>query len=237
MGQDESALALVAATNEAAREELITRQEQNILKIASRAKHRFVTKSDDEWSIALCAFSRAIDTYSPEKGSFLPYAERLIRNSLVDAYRAEAKYAREVAVAPEAFDGNAEDGPQSSVLYAVVESSVRAADTALKEEILAAGAALRPFGFGFFDLTECSPSRKETRFACAKAVRSILGRQEDLERLLRTGKLPVRRLTQADGVPQKLLERYRKYIIASVVILTGDYPILAGYIRNVGRGE
>lgn len=237
MGLDESTLALRAARDERAREELIRRQEKNILRIASRAKHRFVTKSDDEWSIALCAFSRAIDTYAPEKGAFPAYAERLIRNSLIDAYRAGAKYAKEVAVAPEAFEGNVEEGPPSPVLYAVVESSVRAADTALRDEILAAGAALRPFGFGFFDLTECSPGRSETRLACAKAVRAILCRQEELQRLLRTGQLPVRTLTQEEGVSQKLLERYRKYIIASVVILTGDYPILAGYIRNAGRGE
>ena len=38
MGQDESALALLAATSDAAREELITRQEKNILRIVSRAK-------------------------------------------------------------------------------------------------------------------------------------------------------------------------------------------------------
>lgn len=52
MGFRESALALRAQSDERAREELITRQEKNILRIASRAKHRFVTKSDDEWAIA-----------------------------------------------------------------------------------------------------------------------------------------------------------------------------------------
>ncbi|MEA5046971.1 MAG: sigma factor [Eubacteriales bacterium] len=237
MGLDESTLVLRAARDERAREELIRRQEKNILRIASRAKHRFVTKSDDEWSVALCAFSRAIDTYVPGKGDFLPYAERLIRNGLIDAHRAETKHAPEVAVAPEEFEGNAENGAPSPVLYAVVESSVRAADTALRDEILAAGAALRKFGFGFYDLTDCSPGRKETRAACQRAADAILDRQDDLQRLLRTGQLPAQRLMQSGGFSQKLLERYRKYIIASVVILTGDFPILAGYIRNAGRGE
>ncbi len=237
MGQDESTQALRAVHDERAREELIRRQEKNILKIASRAKRRFVTKSDDEWSVALCAFSRAIDTYNPERGGFLPYAERLIRNSLVDAHRMEARHAPEISVAPEAFDGSVEDGAPSPVLYAVVEKSVRAADTALREEILSAGAALRPFGFGFYDLTGCSPSRAETRAACSAAARAVAGSPEELRRMLRTGQLPARRLMQAEGVSPKILERYRKYIIASVVILTGDYPILAGYIRGAGRGE
>lgn len=235
MGMDESSLALRASRDERAREELIRRQEKNILRIASRAKHRFVTKSDDEWSVALCAFSHAIDTYAPEKGGFLPYAERLIRNSLIDAYRAEAKHAPEIAVAPEAFEGY-EDSAPSPALRAVVESSERAADTALKEEILAAGAALHPFGFGFFELTGCSPSRKETRIVCVNAARAIVSNRESLRRLMRTGQLPVNELTRVDRVSRKLLERYRKYIIAAVVILSGDYPILAGYIRNAGLG-
>jgi RNA polymerase sigma factor len=235
MGLDESALVLRASHDERAREELIRRQEKNILRIASRAKHRFVTKSDDEWSIALYAFSRAIDTYASEKGSFMPYAERLIRNSLIDAHRAEAKHAPEITVAPEAFEGY-EDGAHSPALRAVVESSERAADTSLRDEILSAGTALRPFGFCFFDLTGCSPHRKETRLACVKTARAILGRKDDLQRLLRSGQLPVKKLSDADGVSRKLLERYRKYIIAVVVILSGDYPILAGYIRNAGLG-
>jgi len=31
-------------------------------------------------------------------------------------------------------------------------------------------------------------------------------------------------------VPRKVLERHRKYIIAAVVILTGDYPGLTDYL-------
>ena len=38
-------------------------------------------------------------------------------------------------------------------------------------------------------------------------------------------------------VPEKTLEKYRKYIIALVVILSGDYPLLMGYLGGGGRGE
>ena len=59
MGFGESALALRAKTDERAREELISRQEKNILRIVSLAKHGYATKSDDEWSIALYEIGRA----------------------------------------------------------------------------------------------------------------------------------------------------------------------------------
>lgn len=237
MGLDETELVLRAARDERVREELIRRQEKNILRIASRAKHRFVTKSDDEWSIALCAFSRAIDTFERGKGGFQSYAETLIRRALIDAHRAESKFEREIAVAPETLDGEVDEETSNSVLYAVVESSLRAADTRLRDEILAANSALHSFGFRFFDLTDCSPRQEKTKKACDRAVRALIGRPSDIEQLFRTKQLPIRTLAQQDGISKKLLDRYRRYIIAAVILQTGDYPMLAEYIRGCGRGE
>ncbi len=237
MGLLETELALRAARDERAREELIRRQERNILRIASRAKHRFVTKSDDEWSIALRAFSRAIDSFDRGKGGFLQYAETLIRRSLIDAHRAESKFEREITVSPETFSAEAEDETPSAVLYAVVESSVRAADTSLRDEILAANATLNAFGFRLFDLTDCSPKQAKTRNACAQAARALLNRPEELNKLWRTKQLPIRQLTQEGGISKKILDQYRRYIITLVVLQSGDYPQLAGYIRGCGRGE
>ena len=236
MNLNESAAAIRAATDDLAREELIRRQEKNILRIASRAKHRFVTKSDDEWSVALFAFSRAIDTYQAEKGAFLPYAEKLIRNSLIDSSRAEARRAWEVSVPPGAFEGEGEE-ENAPVRYAVVQSSVRAADSRLKEEILAANEALGAFGFGFYELTSCSPAREKTRIDCRAAAEAILESPRELERFFTTHRLPVRLALERARVPEKTLEKYRRYIIALVVILSGDYPLLSGYLGGGRRGK
>lgn len=235
MTLDESALALLAATDEAAREELITRQEKNILRIASHAKHRFVTKSDDEWSIALCAFSRAIDTYRLERGAFSHYAEILIRRSLIDAHRIEAKWAQEISVSPELLEGEAEESGSNAVRASLFAQSLRANDHTLKDEILAANEELSGFGFGFYDLTSCSPGQNRTRNACKRAADIILDAEQQLNELKRTLQLPQKWLIE-QGVSQKILERYRKYIIAMVVIRAGDYPALQGYLRG-GRGK
>ena len=236
MAFDESALALRAQEDERAREELIHRSERNILRIASRAKHRFVSKSDDEWAIALCAFSRAIDTYSSDKGRFLPYAETLIRRSLIDVYRAEKKRAIEISVPPESFEGETEEDAANPVLAVIVRSSLRAQDTALRDEILAANAELKRFGFSFYDLTSCSPGRAGTRGLCFRAADAVLSSEPIRSRLLKTGQLPMRFLTEMHGIQRKLLDRYRRYIIALIVIRCGDYPALNGYIRGI-RGE
>ena len=237
MGSDETELALRAARDDRAREELIRRQERNILKIASRAKHRFVTKSDDEWSIALCAFSRAIDSFERGKGGFLPYAETLIRRALIDAHRVESKFEREMVVAPEAFSADSDEEAPGAVLYAVVQSSVRAADTSLRDEILAANAALGAFGFQFFDLTSCSPKQQKTRKACEQAALALLNQPQARNALFNTKQLPIQQLIRQNGFSKKILDQYRRYIIALVVLQTGDYPLLSGYIRSSGRGE
>ena len=232
----ETSLVLRAQTDERAREELIHQQEKNILRVASRAKHRFVTKSDDEWAIALCAFSQAIDTYSPGKGAFFPYAEVLIRRSLIDAYRSDARFSQEIFVSPDQFEGSAEEGEPNLVLDATIQASVRAADTTLRDEILAANEALKRYGFRFFDLTNCSPTRQSTRNACFRAAEAVVASEESYLMLIRMRQLPVKYLVSEFGIPRKIIERYRKYIIAVIVIHAGDYPALQEYI-HLGRGE
>ena len=236
MGLLETELALRAAKDERAREELIRRQERNILRIASRAKHRFVTKNDDEWAVALCAFSRAIDTYRTGRGAFLPYAETLIRHSLIDAHRQEAKHAQEISVSPDLFDGNVEEGESNPVLGATLQASARAADTTLRDEILAANEALEKYGFRFFDLTDCSPGRESSRNACLRAAEAVVASEECYMMFFRSRQLPVKYLVSEYGIPRKLIERYRKYIIAVAVIHAGDYPALQEYI-HLGRRE
>ncbi len=80
MSNSVNALALAAKTDEPQREAFIQSYENLILKTASRASFRYVTKSDDEWSVALCAFSDAIDRYRPDQGSFLPFSLMLIKS-------------------------------------------------------------------------------------------------------------------------------------------------------------
>ena len=232
MGLGESALALRAKTEERAREELILRQEKNILRVVSLAKHSYATKSDDEWAVALCAFSHAIDTYSPIKGAFVPYAETLMKRSLIDEYRVQARRAQELPVSPDAFEGSAEDGEEGAVLAVVVANSVRAADTTLKDEIAASNAALKRFGFTFYELADCSPTRESTRDACFQIAEKVLGDHEALERMMRTKQLPLKHLAAGGGATRKLMERYRRYIIATIVICAGEYPALTRYIRG-----
>ncbi len=238
MTESMNRLAMAAASNERKREELIRGHEQTILRTASSACHRYVNKSDDEWSIALCAFSKAVDVYTAEKGDFLPFAQMLIKRELIDYYRSQKNTLREVTVAPHMLEGGGEPEEDPSGVYlAVVKNSQEASDRSLRDEILAANELLSDYGFRFFDLTECSPQQDKTRKECAEAIRMVLTDSALFAALEKTRKLPIKALAAASGVSRKTLDRYRKYIIMAVLILDGDYPQLAEYLKFVKEAQ
>ena len=227
-------LALSAAGDEDRREELILSQEQTILRTASAACRRYVSRSDDEFSVALCAFSKAVDVYDEEKGDFLPFAQMLIKRDLIDFFRSQKNALREVSVAPHVLEGGGEPEEDPSGAYlAVIKSSRETSDHSLRDEIMAANEMLKGYGFRFFDLTECSPQQDKTRKECAIAIRFMLTDSELFSALEKSRKLPIKALSATSGISRKTLDRYRKYIIMAVLILDGDYPQLAGYLKFV----
>ena len=53
---------------------------------------------EDELSIAMLAFYESILSYEKNRGAFLPYAARAIRNRLIDHYRAEKRHGNVVSL-------------------------------------------------------------------------------------------------------------------------------------------
>ncbi len=101
--------AILAAHDDVLFSQFAKEQTHFIINCAYRATHRFISQSDDEWSISLIAFSNAVKSYDQEKGGFLPYAELLIKRSLVDYYRTTKKFDAEYFVSPEIFEFNSKD--------------------------------------------------------------------------------------------------------------------------------
>lgn len=199
---------------------------------------RYVSESDDAWSIALIAFSEALDQYDPGKGNFEAYARLVIRRRLVDDLRRQRKFQPEIDVAPEAFTGSAdpEDGWMNPVDRIVARNAMQS-EPDLREEIAEASGLLAAYGFSFWDLTDCSPKAGKTRTACVAAVRHMLLTPGMIQKMQSTRRLPIYALAAGSRVSLKVLARHRRYIIAVVEILTGDYPGLSRYLKAIGKGE
>lgn len=86
------------------RERLIRSHEAFILKCASKSCRRYITRSDDEWSVSIMAFSQAIDGYEITRGSFLSFSALVIKRRLLDYRKSKMKYINEIPVDPTSPD-------------------------------------------------------------------------------------------------------------------------------------
>ena len=225
-----------ARTDDWAMEQLITSHELFILKCASSCSRRYITKSDDEWSVALAAFSQAVEEYQATRGSFLPFAELVIRRRLADYFKSQRYKEMEILASSEVFEsGPLEDSPQPALQAAVTNKLVVDEPYDLKLEIESANQVFSRYGFSFFDLADCSPKAQKTKTACAKAVACLI-KNPLLYHELRTSKtLPLKAIEKMTHLPRKILDRHRKYIIAATEILSGEYPQLAEYMRFIRK--
>ena len=227
---------LAARTDERLFNELVESHKSWMLRVAAETAHRYITDSDDEWSISLMAFSEAVQSYEADKGSFRGLAGTIIRRRVVDYLRTEGRHADELAVSPAAFEDGLDEEEAGGVdLQVQKRMAEQPDDTASRArvEIAELQGVLREYGFSFFDLADASPKAEKTRQSCGKAVRTMLATAVLMTQMRLKRLLPIRELSMASGVIRKILERHRKYIIASAEILDGDFPILAGYLAYI----
>lgn len=229
--RDIDVMAQKAKTDRETMNTLILQNEYFILKCASSAVRNYVSKSDDEWSVALGAFTEAVENYSMDKGSFLNFSELVIRRRIIDFIRSQSRHSVEISINPSLFNGDSgeeEDG--ASIKAEIGEKMAEQADNSVKLEIELANEVLSSYGFTFFDLSECSPKAKKTKKSCAMAVAYIIRNPILVSNMKVKKLLPIGLIEKNARIPRKILERHRKYIIAAVEIMSGDYPHLAEYM-------
>ncbi|MBF7097375.1 sigma factor [Alkalibacter mobilis] len=195
--------------------DLVKEYEFFILSSARKTVKGYLSKDMDEWSVALNSFVEAVQKYEFSKGSFISFAEKVIRSRLIDYYRSQNKFKIESNL------DEIEEMPDS-----------KGPNLDLQMEIEAANQKFRKYGFSFFDLTECSPKAKKTKQSCEAAVAFMMKNPVLISNLKQNGQLPIKIIEKNAGIPRKILERHRKYLIAVIEILTGDYDFLSEYLKN-----
>ena len=180
---------------------------------------------EDELSIAMLAFYEAILAYEKNRGAFLPYAARAIRNRLIDYYRSEKRHGKVVSLhAPLGGEENGEEllNLIPDTVDHTEELAIRAAS---RREIQEFSQKLAQFG--------------RTFAACRRVLDFARGQPELLQRVENTGKLPMNELVEGTGVERKTLERHRKYLAAILLAFTNGYEIIRGHLCQVApkRGD
>lgn len=207
------------------RNTFIEKYKNFILSAASKVLGRYVGIEDDEYSIALIAFNDAIDKYDESKGEFYSFATLLIRNKLIDEFRKQGSN-----VIP--FSSLRSDTVESDdENYDVVGESDVASDATF--ELYTLKAELSRYNISLFDIPTCSPKAGKTKRMMYDILMYISENADVYTSLLKNNEIPLKLLVKKFGVNRKFLERHRKYIITATIILTGDYPIISEYIKNL----
>jgi len=185
---------------------------------------------DDELSIALMAFVEAVESYDSSKGNFLSFARNVISRRLIDHYRKEKRHGNVVSL-NEYLNEDKEEidfGAGESIDRHSIEqiNEYRRFEIAeLKEE-------LQKWDITFEDLVESSPKHKKTREICGSITGYILSKPDIIKLIKQKKYVPITEIEKALKIPRKKVERLRKYIIAVIIVATGDYMYIRDYIKD-----
>ena len=192
-----STQAVRARTDEPFLERFIEAHEAFVLRCASRYAGFAVTRSDDEYSVALLAFYEAIKGYDPASGPFGAYASLVIGRRLADHYRSQHRFDAETPLAPQTFDGTVDrESADAAMQQAVAEQMSEAKPVSAQDEIEAANTVFEKYGFAFYDLAASSPKSDKTRRSCAAAVGTLLHLPVLFASMQSAHSLPIKALAQ-----------------------------------------
>ena len=217
------------------RNEILKQYQPFIAKSVSEVCKRYIDpRIDDEFSIGLAAFNEAIQAYSSEKGcSFLSFARLVIKRKVIDYIRNEQKKLP-VTSLNETYEDEEQMENPSEIAAAKERFQLETESWYRREEIEEFKSQLKKYNLTFAELTEASPKHKDARESAVHSARLVQSDERLLNQVLEKGRLPIKELLRQVNVSKKTLERNRKFIIAMVLILDGDYKYLQEYLKGVG---
>ncbi len=199
-----------------------------------KATGRYVNYgTDDELSIGLMAFVEAIKAYDLNKGNFLSFSQNIIKRRLIDYYRKEKKNSNVISINEYMDDDeNAVDITETRSVEKYTEEELaeyrRLEIKQLKEE-------LDGWGISFLDLADASPKHKKTRKAYNEITSFLLSKPEIVTSIKKSKCLPIVEIEKRTKIPRKTIERARKYIVAVIVVVSGDYQYIKSYVDAWGN--
>ncbi|WP_173917073.1 RNA polymerase sigma factor SigI [Halobacillus sp. Marseille-Q1614] len=218
-----------------AKNEILKQYQPFIAKSVSEVCKRYIDPAkDDEFSIGLLAFNEAIHAYSCDKGSsFLSFAKLVIKRKVIDYIRNEQKSLKVISLDDDYVDEEQMENPLE-VQAAKDRYALETEAWYRKEEIIEFQAELQKYNLNFHELTESSPKHVDARESAIEVARIVYNNEGLRQQVLEKGRLPMKDLVKRVNVSKKTLERNRKFIIAMVLILSGDYVYLKEYLKGVG---
>lgn len=208
------------------RERLIFEYTPFIIKAITKITNKYIeVENNDEYSIGLEAFNEAIDRYDFQKGSFIKFAELVIRSRITDYQRREKNNEKVLSLNKENNEG--------LELQETIHEEDFTESIDLKDQIGRFKKYLGEFCISLEELAEEAPKHIDTRLNSINISRQIVKEEDIKEIIYRKKVLPMKMITERINVTKKILKGNRKFIIATVIILDKDLDLLESYISEV----
>lgn len=193
-----------------------------LIKTVSSFTGRYISiENDEEFEIALLAFTEAVEKYQSEKGVFLAFAKLVIVSRLKNYTEKEKKHEKVVSL-----DELYESGQDFQAEEAEEQ------DDYLQQEILRYKKELLFFGLTFEKLADEAPRHKDTRETALDAAEKAGKDEEIVEETYRKRRLPIRRVAVLAELTEKVIKRSKSFILSAMIIFAKEFPSLLYWIRG-----
>jgi RNA polymerase sigma factor len=184
-----------------------------------------VQSKADNLTDAMLAFVHSVQTYNSEHGAFIQYSAVVIRNRLIYNARKEFSVHKplfSLSAKIDEKDTAWEDGISLRVFIRMEE------EKNLCLEIEAVNGEFSQWGFSWATLLKKCPKQERSRRIAMRIAETVRESPGLLADTLKTYQLPVTRL--AETFPRKIIEKYRQYIVALIILSQGDYPYISSFV-------
>lgn len=214
------------------RERFIEQNKSFIYNITCKICKRHLSwENDDELSIAIIAFNKACDKYSSDKGNIYGYSKTIIKNSLIDYFRKSKN------VPLLSFDSEDNEYEYIDMKSSLNQYEINCENTMRSEEIKMLSLELLDYDLNFNDIVKSSPSHIDTRNTLLNIAFKCLQEELILNHIKVKKQLPIKEIIILTGTSRKMLEKWRRYIILLLIVLSNDnYQYIKSYL-NIKVGE
>lgn len=226
--------AIAAAQNDRERELLIEEFQPYLHGQVHRLTGSDTRNRDELFSYALLAFNEAIGSYKADKGHFFAFADNVVHRRLIDGMRRIYRTQKDTVSLTD-YDEQGEEIQNKNIVKAsITQYQASQEQTAIAMEIEQFNNELDSWDITMDMLVKQSPKHKALRKIYNQAIHAAAADSEIMQTIQLKRYFPVKKVSELTGIPQKKLERGRIYILASIIIQTGDYEYLSDYIGKAG---
>ena len=198
-----------------------------IVKTTSYHLNQYIeVENNDELTIAMIAFDEAITKYDVTKGGFISFAQKLIKNKLIDYQRTGDK---ELIVSY--------DDPHNTIGAHIADTKNTETNIVEKDELNAYELSLNRFGLSYENLIEHSPKHKKTRITAMSLGKKSSKEQLIVDKLYATKRLPITKVATKFRTTIKIIKRSKALITSVIIAYTEKFETITNWINRALKDE